>query len=129
MYGTTEFITNMNGLIPKSIKGRVVKRRLSHSEIIWTNKKARNFGTWLFENNELPKYVKYVKFSKYMEEFNNIPKLSERMSKPVIQLDENNNIINEYKSTIDVLNKTNIRVGNCLIGLTKTAGGYYWKYK
>ena len=101
-----------------------------HAEIIWTNKKARNFGKWLFEkNNNLPTYVKIKKYIKYIEEFDNTPTVSERASKIVIQKDFNNNFINEFKSITDVKKTLNISIGNCLIGLTKTAGGFIWEYK
>jgi hypothetical protein len=47
-----------------------------------------------------------------------------------IRLDKNLNIINEFQSITDAINKTKIKgIGNALTGLAKTAGGYIWKYK
>lgn len=57
------------------------------------------------------------------------PITSEKLSKPVIMLDKNGIILGEFKSAVDVKNKLNIRIGNCLTGRSKTAGGYFWKYK
>jgi group I intron endonuclease len=51
-------------------------------------------------------------------------------SKPVLQLDKNNNILNEYKSITDARNITGIKgIKNVVIGLAKTAGNFIWKYK
>ncbi len=50
-------------------------------------------------------------------------------SKPVLQLDINDNIIKEYKSYTESKNITGIDAQWVLIGKNKTAGGYKWKYK
>ena len=53
-------------------------------------------------------------------------------SKPVIQLDKNNNFVNEYISIIEAQRKTGISngsIGDCLHKRRKTAGGFKWKYK
>jgi len=61
---------------------------------------------------------------------NNRHKCIEVKSKPIQQLDKNNNIIKEYKSITEAKNITNIKgIPNVLIGLAKTAGGFIWKYK
>jgi hypothetical protein len=44
-------------------------------------------------------------------------------------MDKNMNIINEFNSAVEVRNKLKINLNNCLTGRSKTAGGYYWKYK
>ena len=52
--------------------------------------------------------------------------------KSVVQYDKNDNIINDFKSITDASKKTNISItsiANCLKGLSKTSGGYIWKYK
>jgi intein/homing endonuclease len=86
-YGTFNFISKINELLSESLKGRIQKYGI-HCEIIWTNKKARDFGKWLFENNsQLPDYSKNIKYLKYIEEYDNLSKLSERVSKAVIQMD------------------------------------------
>jgi len=130
-YGTKKFILKCNDLLPIELRGRIMYSKDNrHAEIIWTNKKARNFGKWLFENNNnLPTYVKIKKYIKYIEEFDNTPTVSERASKIVLQKDFNNILINEYKSITEVKKILHISIGNCLIGLTKTAGGFIWEYK
>lgn len=57
------------------------------------------------------------------EEFKN------KLSKPILQLDLEGNIINEFKSQTEVKQLLNIDPQNVLRGKTKTAGGYKWKYK
>jgi len=57
------------------------------------------------------------------EEFKN------KLSKPVLQLDLEDNIIKEFKSQTEVKQLLNIDPQNVLRGKTKTAGGYKWKYK
>jgi hypothetical protein len=60
---------------------------------------------------------------------NNRQKCIEVKSKPIQQLDKNNNVIQEYKSMTEAKNKTNIKgIKNVVTGLAKTAGGYKWKY-
>ena len=52
--------------------------------------------------------------------------------KPVIQLDLDNNIINEFPSITAAntyLGKTSRSITNCLYGRAKTAFGYRWEYK
>ena len=130
-YGTKIFILRCNELLPTPIMGRILLSKDDiHAEIIWTNKKARNFGEWLFEkNDDIPEYVKIKKYLMYIKEFNNTPKVFERASKAVLQKDNKNNVINEYKSVREVKRLLHISIGNCLIGLTKSAGGYKWEYK
>jgi len=57
------------------------------------------------------------------EEFKN------KLSKPILQLDLEGNIIYEFKSQTEVKQLLNIDPQNVLRGKTKTAGGYKWKYK
>jgi hypothetical protein len=43
-----------------------------------------------------------------------------------------NEILKEYKSLNEAFNETGIKrtnISNCLTGLSKSAGGYKWKYK
>jgi hypothetical protein len=52
-----------------------------------------------------------------------------KISKPVLQYDLNGNFIKEWPS-IDSVLKNGIRgVDMCVIGATKTAGGYIWRHK
>jgi group I intron endonuclease len=53
--------------------------------------------------------------------------------KPIIQLDKENNILNEFKSIEEASNSNKIfkrsNISCCLIGKSKTAYGYKWIYK
>ena len=49
--------------------------------------------------------------------------------KPVIQYDLEGNLIREYKSAQEAKDITNLKIQNALTGITKTSGGYIWKYK
>lgn len=54
------------------------------------------------------------------------------LSKPVLQFDKNENLLNEYPSIIEGARKTGIDVGGiCRVcrGNLKSAGGFVWKYK
>jgi group I intron endonuclease len=60
---------------------------------------------------------------------NNRQKCIEVKSRPIIQLDKNNNIIKEYKSITEARNKTGIKgIKDALRGSIKTSGGFIWKY-
>ena len=53
-------------------------------------------------------------------------------SKPVVQLDDDGNVIGEYISLNEAAEKLNIdasSISKCLHGVIKKAGGYRWKYK
>ena len=56
-------------------------------------------------------------------------KIAEGNSKPVIQLDKNHQIIQEFKSYTEAKQITGIDPQHCLINKTKSAGGFIWKYK
>jgi hypothetical protein len=56
-------------------------------------------------------------------------KIAEGNSKPVIQLDKNNQTIQEFKSYTEAKQITGIDPQHCLINKTKSAGGFVWKYK
>lgn len=48
----------------------------------------------------------------------------------VLQLDKNNILIKEWETPYEVVKQLYIKgIYNCLNGLTKTSGGYRWKYK
>ena len=56
----------------------------------------------------------------------------ERFSKPVLQLDSNDNIINRFSSASEAerhLNGKGSHIGCCCLGKRKTAYGYRWKYE
>ncbi len=52
------------------------------------------------------------------------------LSKPVIMLDKNNNILNTYLSCTEATNKTKIlHISEVCNGKRKSAGGFIWKWK
>ena len=58
--------------------------------------------------------------------------ISDKFSKPVLQLDLNNNIINRFSSASEAeryLNGRGSHIGCCCLGKRKTAYGYKWKYE
>ena len=59
-----------------------------------------------------------------------IPKVS--IKRLLIQYDKKMNIINEFKSLMDAHKTTNVSrtaISNNLSSLSKSAGGFIWKYK
>lgn len=58
--------------------------------------------------------------------------ISERQSRPVLMFDLDGNFIREYSSIINAAKDNGIckvAISNCCRGITKTSGGYIWKYK
>jgi hypothetical protein len=60
--------------------------------------------------------------------------IGEKNSKPILQLDQQNNIIQEFESIKDALEYFGKSINNscitaCLKGRQKTAFDYIWKYK
>ena len=49
--------------------------------------------------------------------------------KKVLQYTLDGKLIKEWESTMDVYRELNLNCRNCCRGLTKTAGGFKWKYK
>ena len=59
-------------------------------------------------------------------------RVAEKLSKKVIQLDLNDNVLNEFESMRQAERETGVLVGNissCCNGKTKSAGGYKWRRK
>jgi group I intron endonuclease len=59
-------------------------------------------------------------------------KLRQNNVKPVVQLDLEKNIINEFFSATEAERQTGIKAGSicmCLKGKSKTSGGFIWEYK
>ena len=57
---------------------------------------------------------------------------AEKLSKKVIQLDLNDNVLNEFESMRQAERETGVLVGNissCCNGKTKSAGGFKWRRK
>ena len=62
----------------------------------------------------------------------NIVKATEKIKKPVIQYDKNNNKIKEWKTIAEASKKLLINdanISSCCKGKRNIAGGYIWKYK
>lgn len=95
--------------------------KISYSDINRACKKENLIAygfQWRYKNGKI-KIGKYVK-----------PDSSS--NKAIIQLTKENEIIREYKSLTEAFNETGIKrtnISNCLTGLSKSAGGYKWKYK
>lgn len=54
------------------------------------------------------------------------------ISQLLVQYDKNYNVVNEFESLMDAYKSTNISrtaIANNLSGLSKSAGGFLWKYK
>ena len=56
-------------------------------------------------------------------------KIAEGNNKPVIQLNKNYQIIQEFKSYTEAKQITGVDPQHCLVNKNKTAGGFIWKYK
>lgn len=54
----------------------------------------------------------------------------ETMSKPVVQIDKNNNIIAEFPSIQEAQRILSVsHIWDCIVGRRQSAGGYKWRYK
>jgi hypothetical protein len=72
------------------------------------------------------RFIKYDKLDSYSTESSRINK-----SKNVYQYDKQGLLVKEWKGTKEPSEELDIHRGairNCLTGLSKTAGGYVWKY-
>ena len=59
-------------------------------------------------------------------------KIKEKLQKPIIQYDLKNNFIKEWVSQTEasqILNINQPSISNCLKNLSKTSGGFIWKFK
>ena len=59
-------------------------------------------------------------------------RVSDKLSKPVLQYEKSGAFVREWKSTQDVqrnLNYGQCNISRCCNGILKTAYGYIWKYK
>ena len=114
------------------IGGKRAQKTLKKLKVgLYSNdKKKRNEWATLGYQAVLEKYGN--------EHYSNMAKKADRTnallasSKPIIQLDKNNNIIKKYKSIMDASRDTGIlfvSISNCLRGKSKTSGGYKWDYQ
>lgn len=59
-------------------------------------------------------------------------RISEKLSKPVLQFDRDGNFIREWTSAKKVNEETGIdhsHISKCCLGKRKSAGGYVWRFK
>lgn len=56
-------------------------------------------------------------------------KISKASSKPILKFSKDGDFIAEYPSASFVKKEFGLVVGSCLLGKTKTAGGFIWKFK
>lgn len=85
------------------------------------------------DNNKENNHLSNLKYGTYKENIKSAYEdgLHTNM-KAIIQYDKNNNKLNDFKSITEASEKTKISItaiANCLKGLSKTSGGYIWKYK
>lgn len=87
------------------------------------------------DGNKLNNNLNNLRCITYSENTKNAYINNDNMNKQeIIQaFDKNNNLIKEFNKTLDAMNfinhKNRCSIYNCLKGITKTAGGYIWKYK
>jgi hypothetical protein len=95
--------------------------KISYSDINRACKKENLIAygfQWRYKDRE-------IKIGKYVKQ-------ESASNKAIIQMTKENEIMKEYKSLTEAFNKTGIKrtnISNCLTGLSKSAGGYKWKYK
>ena len=73
-------------------------------------------------------------FGEKIKQILNFDLIGEKNNKPILQLDIQNNLIQEFKSIKEALEYLNKSINNscitaCLKGRQKTAFGFIWKYK
>ena len=77
------------------------------------------------------KNLEYVTPKQNVNHGTGIERKADKLRKPVIQCFQNGEIANKYKSLAEAEKQTGIKktsICNNLKGLSKTAGGYVWKY-
>ena len=84
----------------------------------------------LFERLSDNKEV-WNRFGKHISELNKL-KIKQRFSKPVLQLDMNNNVIREFSSATEAEHYLKVKgshISCCCTGKRKIAYGYKWRYE
>lgn len=106
-----------------------------------TKEKLKQYAPWIKGKHHTEKAKKKISradkghdngmYGKHVSDY--VKKLiSDKFSKPVLQLDLNNNIINRFSSASEAeryLNGRGSHIGCCCLGKRKTAYGYKWKYE
>ncbi|MCQ2231427.1 MAG: NUMOD4 domain-containing protein [Paludibacteraceae bacterium] len=91
---------------------------VNHKDFIRTNNKV--------ENLEWCTYLYNLEYSNVFE------RMSEVKSIPVVQMDENYNVLAEYKNcgeAAEAVGGLEANIRSCIFGVAATSYGYRWKYK
>lgn len=108
---------------PEGFMSKELKQKIQQSRIGIKHKSHKKQSEHKSYNKPKPEGFK-EKLSIILKGKQTKPKI------PIIQLDKNGNIIQEYDSYTSAKKYTNIKgIANVLTGRAKTAGGYFWKYK
>lgn len=115
----------------KGIKHSEITKQKIKDSISKINRVAWNKGLPCREETKLKISFKIKGRVQSIEEKNKRSEsLIGKKNKAVICLDLEGNIINEFPSITIAIKNTNIKgIANVLTGLSKTSGGYNWKYK
>lgn len=115
---------SLDGNLLNKFKGQGEAERITGIKSKLINKCLRRNGydqaggyMWFYENN-VPKEINEYK-GRYL-------------SRPVLKFSKDGILLNEYKSIIEATNKNNFKsntITSNLIGKSKSAGGFVWKYK
>ncbi len=86
--------------------------------------KPKGFGSLISNNKERSNNIKQS-----LSKINRGPAISEGRKKPIQQLDMNGKIMETFGSKTEAEIITKIKgIANVTSGLSKSAGGYFWKY-
>lgn len=109
--------------VTEEVRKRVLQERISKVDFKERAKKAK-------ENTNWDSWRESIKNRK--TDYSFLDKLHEQSKKPIYQLTPTDDIIREFKSSVDAAIELGVNVGairHCLVGRNKTAFGYKWKYK
>lgn len=118
-----------NGLCSEETKQKISSKKKDHNCYQNQNRNIK-ISNALKGRKIVWKKGKEKKGKKQQQNFkNNLKKLH---NKPIIQYDKINNIIKEWPSILEASSGTNIHrenIGSVLRNISKTAGGFIWRYK
>ena len=137
--------------------GRIIKPQLNRNgylmHLLYENNKQKHLylhriiAIAFIDNPEKKPQVNHIDENKLNNDLSNLEwctvrenlihgsrtkRVAEKLSKKVIQLDLNDNVLNEFESMKQAERETGVLVGNissCCNGKTKSAGGYKWRRK